>query len=74
MAITKSILKNTRRQAVVKLVGTGTSTIDIYEVKYSDQTITTANLQLTISDLYYDVSTLSNISRNSLSTSYDDAR
>ena len=56
MAITKSILKNTRRQAVVKLVGTGTSTIDIYEVKYSDQTITTANLQLTISDLYPTVS------------------
>lgn len=65
MATQKIILKNTRRQAAVKVTGTGQATIDIYELAYPDQTITTANLQLTITDIYYDVSTTSNIIRNS---------
>lgn len=79
MAVTKTILKNTKRQAVVKLVGTGQSTIDIYELAYvgpntiaqgatvmlHQQTVTPANVQLTITDLYYDVSAVANITRNS---------
>ena len=78
MAITKSILKNTKRQAVVKLVGTGTATVDIYELAYvgantlatgsairlHDQSVTPANVQLTITDLFYDVSNTANIVRN----------
>ena len=60
----KLILKNTRRQAAVVVNGTGTATINIYELAYPDQTITTANLQLTITDLVYDVQTASTIMRN----------
>lgn len=79
MPITKSILKNTKRQAVVKLTGTGTATVDIFELKYvgantlaygssirlHDQTVSPANVELMITDLMYDVSTTSNITRNS---------
>lgn len=60
----KHILKNTRRQAAVVVSGTGSATINIYELAYPDQTITTANLQLTITDLIYDVQSASTIMRN----------
>ena len=60
----KLILKNTRRQAAVVITGTGTATISVNELAYPDQTITTANLQLTISDIAYDVQTASTIMRN----------
>ena len=72
MAITKTILKNTKRQAVVKLVGTGQATVDIYELKYvganamlHSQSVSPANVHLTITDLYYDCSAAGNIVRNS---------
>lgn len=72
MAVTKSILKNTRRQAVVKLVGTGQATVNIYELAYQGanaildaQTVTPANVELTISDIFYDVSAAANVVRNS---------
>lgn len=79
MAVTKTILKNTKRQAVVKLVGTGQATVDIYELKYigpntiatgsssmlHSQTVDAANVVLTITDLFYDCSTTANITRNS---------
>jgi len=78
MPVTKTILKNTKRQAVVKLVGTGEATISIYELAYvgantlatgssirlHDQSVTPANVQLTITDLFYDVSAAANIVRN----------
>lgn len=78
MAVTKTILKNTKRQAVVKLVGTGQATVDIYELKYvgpntiatgastmlHEQTVVPANVVLTITDLYYDCSAHGNITRN----------
>lgn len=60
----KLILKNTRRQAAVVINGTGTATISVNELAYPDQTITTANLQLTISDIAYDVQSASTIMRN----------
>lgn len=60
----KYILKKTRRQAAVKVTGTGQTTINIYELAYADQTITTANLVLTISDLVYDAASAGNIVRN----------
>lgn len=73
MPVQVSVLKNSKRQAVVKLVGTGVGYVNVHSLAavvgpnaITDvQTITTANLQLTISDLYYDVSAASNIVRNS---------
>ena len=71
MPITKTILKNTRRQAAVKLVGTGQATIDIYELAYlganaitDAQSVTPANVSLQITDLFYDVAGAGNIVRN----------
>jgi len=69
MAITKYILKNTRRQAAAKVVsdGIGNNTITYTDIKYADQTIpltTAGNLVWTISDVVYDVSNFANIVRN----------
>ena len=60
----KHILKKTRRQAAVAVTGTGSVTIDIFELATADQTITTANLQLMISDIAYDVGNAANIKRD----------
>jgi hypothetical protein len=66
MAITKYILKKTRRQAAAKVVGTdANSTIITYsDVQYADQAISTANLSWTISDIAYDVQNSAQIVRN----------
>lgn len=69
MAITKYILKKTRRQAAAKVVGTdANSTIITYtDVQYADQTIpltTAGNLIWTISDIAYDVQNSAQIVRN----------
>ena len=69
MAITKYILKNTRRQAAAKVVsdGIGSTTITYTDVKYADQTIpltSAGNLFWTISDIVYDVANFANITRN----------
>lgn len=60
----KFILKNTRRQAAVKVSGTGSATISIYELAYPDQTITTANLELTISDAAFMTLANGNVTRD----------
>jgi hypothetical protein len=69
MAITKYILKNTRRQAAAKVVsdGIGNNTITYTDIKYADQTIpltSAGNLFWTITDVVYDVSNFANIVRN----------
>lgn len=64
MALNKYIIKNTRRQAAVKFTGTGTANVDIWELASSNQSITTANLELIISDVIYDVATTSNVKRS----------
>jgi hypothetical protein len=69
MGITKYILKNTRRQAAVKIVSDGqlSNTITYTDIKYADQTIplnTAGNLFWTISDIVYDVASHANIIRN----------
>ena len=69
MVITKYILKNTRRQAAVKIVSDGqlNNTITYTDIKYADQTIplnTAGNLFWTISDIVYDVASHANIIRN----------
>lgn len=61
------ILKKTRRQAAVKIVGTGLANVTYTDVKYADQTITnttSGNLIWTISDIAYDVGAVANITRN----------
>lgn len=60
----KHILKNTRRQAAVKVSGTGSATISIYELAYSDQSITTANLELTLTDASFTTLANGNVKRN----------
>lgn len=61
------ILKNTRRQAAVKITGTGYGNVTYTDIKYSDQTIpstTAANLSWPITDIVYDVGNSANITRN----------
>lgn len=72
MPVNKFILKNAKRQAAVKLTGTGQATVSIYDFLAvlgpnaitDTQTITPANVQLHISDIMYDVSGHSNVIRN----------
>jgi hypothetical protein len=58
------ILKNTRRQAAVKVSGTGSATIDVASLAYSDQTITTANLELMLTDASFMTTANGNVIRN----------
>lgn len=60
----KHILKNTRRQAAVKVHGTGSATINIYELAYADQTVTEANLELTITDAAFMTLSAGNVTRD----------
>lgn len=60
----KHILKKSRRQAAVLVTGTGTATIDIFELASADQVVTEANVELTISDLAYDVANSANVKRS----------
>jgi hypothetical protein len=59
------ILKNTRRQAAVKVSGTGSATIDVASLAYADQTITTANLELMLTDASFMTTSSGNVKRNS---------
>ena len=75
MAIQAAYLKITRRQAVVKLTGTGAYTIDLANLIHTSastglvattQSFTRANCVCTISDIAYDVSAAqSNVTRGS---------
>lgn len=62
---TVRLLKVAARQAAVAVVGTGSATISIYDLIHSRQTIDAANVELTISDIAYDVGNAANIKRNS---------
>lgn len=66
----KRILKITKRQAAVAVIGTGSATISIYELAHpgpnattDTQIVTPGNVQLTISDIAYDVGNAANIKR-----------
>jgi len=75
MPIQAAYLKITRRQAVVKLTGTGQYTIDLANLVHTSastglvpttQTFTRANCICTISDIAYDIATAqSNVTRGS---------
>jgi len=60
----KRILKVTARQAAVEVVGSGNATISIYDLIHPRQTIDAANVELTISDVAYDVGNSANIKRD----------
>jgi hypothetical protein len=60
----KYILKKTRRQAAVKVTGTGSVTIELADLAYADQSVTPANVVLTVSDIFYDVGNSANVKRN----------
>ena len=58
MAITKTILKKVRQQAIVKLVGDGSSTIDIKnDLKLADETLDSANVRVNINSIYFNTET-----------------
>lgn len=60
------ILKKTRRQAAVKITGTGLANVTYTDLKYSDQTIPltdAGNLSWSITDIAYDVGNVSNVTR-----------
>ena len=65
-----NILKNTRRQAVVSAVGTGTFHCNLSSLLYSnisgqiDQTLSVSNAELTISDIIYNTQGVTTIKRN----------
>lgn len=63
MAIAR-ILKVTARQAAVAVVGSGNATISIYDLVHPRQTIDAGNVELTISDIAYDVGNSANITRD----------
>ena len=65
-----TILKNSRRQAVVSAVGTGTFWCNLSSLLYSnangqiDQVLSVANAELTISDIIYNTQGVTTIKRN----------
>ena len=60
----KRILKVTAAQAAFVITGTGNATISIYDALHSSQTIDAGNVQLTLTDIAYDVGNLANIKRS----------
>lgn len=58
------ILKNTRRQVAVKVSGTGSATINVANLAYPDQTVTTANLELMLTDASFMTLAAGNVTRN----------
>lgn len=66
----KRILKITKRQAAVAIIGSGNANISIYELAHpgpnattDTQIVTPANVVLTITDIAYDVGNAANITR-----------
>lgn len=59
----KRILKVTAGQAAFAITGTGNATISIYDALHSSQTIDAGNVQLTLTDIAYDVGNSANIKR-----------
>ncbi len=60
----KRTLKVTAAQAAFAITGTGNATISIYDALHSTQTIDAGNVQLTLTDIAYDVGNLANIKRS----------
>ena len=48
MPVIRTVLKKVRQQAIVKMVGSGTSTITSLDLKLADETVDQPNVQMTI--------------------------
>jgi hypothetical protein len=59
----KRTLKVTAAQAAFVVTGTGNATISIYDALHANQTIDAGNVQLTLTDIAYDVANSANIKR-----------
>lgn len=64
MSINKVILKNTIRQAAVKLIGNGSITITLDELRYPRQYVDVPNAILSITDILFSMQDNGNIVRN----------
>lgn len=66
MAVTTTVLKNVRQQAVVKMIGDGQANVTYYTLKLSDDTLDIGNIQMNITGLVWSTngSTPIVISRN----------
>lgn len=65
MAVTKFLIKNTPRQAVVAIQGNdGQAVINPWELAYAGQTIDQPNVNLMITSLHYQVGSFANIVRS----------
>ena len=53
MAIVKQVLKKVRQQAVVKVVGSGTITLDLDELSLSDETLDRPNVKVNVTGLMW---------------------
>lgn len=60
----KYIIKNARRQAVVSIRGSGQANISVQELACSDQTVDAANVDLSITGMYYQLFSAANVVRN----------
>lgn len=60
----KRTLKVTAAQAAFAIVGSGNATISIYDALHANQTIDAGNVQLTLTDIAYDVANSANVKRN----------
>lgn len=66
MPISKFVIKNTPRQAVVAIHGNdGQTTITPLEICYAGQTIDAPNVNLAITSMHYQVERFANIKRSS---------
>ena len=53
MPVVKTVLKKVRQQAVVKMVGDGSSTITSVDLKLTDETVDQPNVQITIAGMMW---------------------
>lgn len=72
MPIVKTVLKKVRQQAIVKLVGDGTSTITSLDVALADETVDQPNVQMNITGAMWSTSGASPVvvTRNGTVTMY----
>ena len=57
------ILKKVRQQAVVSVTGTGSTTIDLLDLKLADETFDRPNCNVTIAHVWFHFQTAGNIQR-----------
>jgi hypothetical protein len=53
MPVVRTVLKKVRQQAVVKMIGSGVSTITSWDLKLADETVDQPNVQLNITGIMW---------------------